>query len=247
MFKTLKKPFESERGMAFIISVLIVMLAVLGFIYTATRYYATMVEEAQRSRFILGAYEVIQNVGVEIRRSYDLQNPNPNCTTPSVVRNINGFQYCFRRPVCVNTPTGFGRRSQMCWNPNLAENSQSVIAKNNSLVDLFYFRGIAASWDTLKWNVGKSVVELGSFFSGAAAAQVSRDIHLPDLNSLAAAHPPASLGLLRCNGADQRHCVRCDNDSWGSQAACVRLNICIKPSTVCRPEELISQWVALIR
>lgn len=235
---------KSESGFAFIAAILAITVMVLGFMFASTRYYAALNEETARVQRILAAFEVVQNLAVEIRRGYDLQNVGvPSCTPPAAVFNINGQNYCLTNPVCVANPLGgldtAAGGDEVCWDPTtfLGQIASSESEWKSKLY---------AGWHRARYLTGKQVIKVAAMLGNLSWAQTP-DIHLPVIP----ATPPLNMTDLTCNvvppGGDQEHCMRCDNDDWGNRARCVQIDVCLLFGGCPDQNSYIRQWIGMVR
>jgi hypothetical protein len=241
---------NSESGFAFIAAIIIVSVMVMAFMFAATRYFATFTDEAGRTRRLLAATEVAQNLAVEIRRGFD-QRQLGTCTVASDAVTINTYDYCLPANVCVANPLASldsgSTADQICWSRTTFQGSVA-----SSRPASFFEKYLQASWYKALYKTGEKVVQLGALLSNQAVAQSGQEAYLPVLPG--APGPAVMMSNLDCTVADKQHCMKCEaaGGDWGGDGTlknpCVLLNICMIPAASggCPNESYrIRQWIGL--
>lgn len=237
-----KSRLKNESGMAFIGAVFMISGLIMTYLFISTRYYTSLSEEADRSRRLIAASEIASSLAVEIRRGFDRSASCPGGAYQN--RLINGVNYCLPAQVCVPNPysrIGAGvAADQVCWNWNTAEADIGFVDPWDQWKHKMYVH-----WNRGLYKTGKTLVQLGSHFLNVSFAQATPDIHLP---TLVGAGPAVNLNPINCAaGPNQPHCQRCDNNSWGTAAACVRLGICLFNNNCPDDNFRIYQWIGFER
>lgn len=215
-------PLANEKGMAFLLTILVVTMMLVGFTVVLLQYYQVKMAASRQYRNLIVATMVTENFGPIVAAAYETYRssglPPGNCPAGYLGLPVGNISFCFINDTannfytCIGHPVGFSGSStvrQLCLTGS-AQDIQQVAS-----MQIVNPRPLREMYAALKEALPYAVVDvLKPFMGRSEAVAATSEEYLPDIVAEAIpANEIESPGVpYTCNTATPRSelCMRCD-------------------------------------